>query len=186
LKDWQKNLLINNIADRKEPIDMTNYDDYDSFEEFDYAQKNPEKYAFFQENGITYDMYKNGDEDAKDAYNWAFEYPEKFTLSKAVTDDVVEYKRYTKALSEIRADKDSRGNSISGSAKRKKMAYIESLDIGYEQKLILHKSQYESDTSYNREIVEYLNGREDISFEQWKTILKELGFKVSEDGTVRW
>ena len=66
------------------------------------------------------------------------------------------------------------------------MAYIENLNISKGQKLILHKIQYPSDTYYNREIVEYLNSREDISFEEWKTILEELGFDVSDDGTARW
>lgn len=151
LEDWQKNLLINNIADRKEDIDMTNYDDYGSFEEFDYAQKYPEKYAIATAVG-GYDSYT----------------------------------KYSSDLNDIKADKDKNGNAISGSRKKKVMAYIESLNISKGQKLILHKSQYPSDTSYNREIVEYLNSREDISFEQWKTILKELGFTVSEDGKVRW
>ena len=44
IEDWQKNILMNNILDRKEDVDMTNYDEYADFEEFDYAQKNPEKY----------------------------------------------------------------------------------------------------------------------------------------------
>ncbi len=40
----KKNLLINNAAGRKEPIDLTDYNLYDDFDEFDYAQKNPGKY----------------------------------------------------------------------------------------------------------------------------------------------
>ena len=151
LADWQKNLLINNISNRKEAIDMTNYDNYGSFEEFDYAQKNPEKYA----------------------------------IATAV-GGYEPFAKYSSDLNDIEADKDSNGKTISGSRKKKVMAYIESLDIDRGQKLILHKSQYKSDTSYNRAIIEYLNSRDDISFEQWKTILTELGFNVSEDGTVRW
>ena len=151
LEDWQKNLLINNIADRKEDIDMTNYDDYGSFEEFDYAQKYPEKYAVATAVG-GYDSFA----------------------------------KYLSDLNDIEADKDKNGDTISGSRKKKVRAYIKSLNISKGQKLILLKSQYPSDTYYNREIIEYLKGRDDISFEQKITILKELGFTVSEDGKVRW
>ena len=38
--------MANNVLDRKEKVDLTNYDDYGSFEEFDFAIKNPEKYPF--------------------------------------------------------------------------------------------------------------------------------------------
>ena len=41
----QKNLLINSETDRKEPIDLTGYENFSSFEEFEFAKKNPESYA---------------------------------------------------------------------------------------------------------------------------------------------
>lgn len=186
----KKNLLINNIADRKESIDMTDYDDFANFEEFDYASKNPEKYEFLQENGISYSQYKSFDEDTKEEYdgiwNWVKNYPDKVTVSRAVTDNVVEYKQYTKALDAIRADKDENGKTISGTAKAKKVDYINSLDLDYGAKIILFKSEYGSDDTYNNDIVEYLNGRNDISYEETVTILRELGFEVLSDGTVRW
>jgi hypothetical protein len=40
-----KNILINNIADRDEPIDYTGFENFSSFEEFDFASRFPEKYA---------------------------------------------------------------------------------------------------------------------------------------------
>jgi hypothetical protein len=40
----QKNIMINNIVDRKEKVDMSNYDKFGSYEEFDFATNNPEKY----------------------------------------------------------------------------------------------------------------------------------------------
>jgi hypothetical protein len=186
LTDQQKNILINNIADRKEDIDMSGYGNYGSFEEFDYASKNPEKYSFLKENNISYSQYKDFDEETKNAYDWAFENPEKTTLVKAVTGDVVSYRKYAKDLNDIRADKDSDGKTISGSAKEKKVAYINSLDLDYGQKIILFKSLYESDDTYNAEIVQYLDSREDISYEEMVTILTELGFRVSSNGTVTW
>ena len=182
----QKNILVNNIADRKEEIDISDYDDYGSLEEFDYANKNPEKYAFFDKLGIDYNTYKNADEDAKKAYDWAYENPEKYSLSKAVADDVVEYRSYTKALYDIKADKDSSGKSISGSRKEKVANYINSLDMDYGEKIILFKSEYEADDTYNEEIIDYLNNRSDITYAEMVEILKQLGFTVTNDGNVYW
>jgi hypothetical protein len=182
----KKNLLLNNIANRKEDLDMTDYDDYGSFEEFDFAQKNPEKYSFFQNNGISYKDYATADEDGKNAYTWAYNNPEKFTLSKAIASDVVTYRKYTSELYDIKADKDENGKSISGSRKEKVIDYINNLDADYGEKIILFKSEYNADDTYNYEIIEYLNSREDISFKEMETILKELGFTVLPDGTVQW
>ena len=182
----QKNVLANNLTDRQEAIDMSDYDQFPSLAEFDYANDNPEKYAFFGKIGITYEQYQNADDDAKDAYNWAFKNPEQYTLSKAVAGDVVEYRKYASDLYDIKADKDEDGKSISGSRKEKVIDYINSLDIDYGAKLILFKNEYNSDNESNYEIIEYLNNREDISFEEEVTILRELGFTVTDDGTVYW
>jgi hypothetical protein len=147
----KKNIMINNIADRKEAIDMTNYDDFSSFEEFDYATKNPEKYAF----------------------------------SKAV-GGYSAYKSYQEALSDISADKDENGKTINGSRKEKVLNYINGLDADYYEKIILFKSEYNADDTYNEEIIEYLNNRSDISYEEEVEILKGLGFEVDADGNIYW
>lgn len=186
----QKNILINNIADRDEPIDLTGYENYSDFQEFDFATRYPEKYAVLQECGISVSEYKEKYEEKAiiytDDFSWASNNAEKFTVSKAVTDDVTEYKKYTSDLSNIKSDKDKNGNSISGSAKRKKVAYINSLDIEKGAKLILYKSQYKSDDTYNTQIIEYLKGRKDITRAEKETILTELGFTVHKDGRVTW
>ena len=181
----KKNILVNNVLDRKEDVDLENYSDYESLEEFDFATKYPEKYQFFEEIGVTYNDYKTADDDAKDAYNWAFENPEKHTLSKAISDDVVEYRSYTKDIYNLSADKDENGKSISGSKKEKVFAYIESLPIDYGQKCILFKSQYKADDSMNMDIIEYLDSREDIDYDEMVTILRELDFTV-EGNNVYW
>lgn len=178
ITDRQKNVLMNNILDRKEDVDMSYYDNYNSFEEFDYAQKNPEKYAFFNENGISYDYYSSLDEDGKAACTWAYNNPEKYKVSKVVTDNVVEYRSYTSDLYDIRADKDANGESISGSAKEKKIDYINNLDLEYGQKIILLKMQYKSDDTYNADIVDYLNNLDNLSYEDRIAIFTELGFTV--------
>ena len=155
-------------------------------DEYDFAYDYPDKYRFFNANGITYEDYANADEDGKRAYTWAAENPKKYEIAKAVSDDVIEYRKYTSDLYDLKADKDSNGKTISGSAKEKKVEYINGLDLDYGQKIILFKSLYEADDTYNYEIVEYLNGRDDITRSEMITILKELGFTVSSDGTVSW
>ena len=147
----QKNILINNLSDRKEPIDMTNYGNYGSFEEFDFATKNPGKY----------------------------------TVSKAV-GGYEAYKQYLSDLNNIKSDKDKYGNSITNSRKTKVVEYINGLDISYEEKIILYKSEYKSDDSFNYEIVNYLNSREDLSYNDIKSILTELGFHVDSKGNISW
>ena len=69
------------------------------------------------------------------------------------------------------------------------MDYINSLNISYGEKIILYVSKYpskESREAYGYDIVEYLNGRSDISEEQMRKILRELGFKVDWEGRVTW
>ena len=86
----------------------------------------------------------------------------------------------------IHADKDSNGKSISGSRKDKVIDYINNLDADYGEKIILFKSEYPADDTYNEDIVEYLNGRDDLSYAEYKTILTELGFTVGSDGYIYW
>lgn len=181
----KKNIMINNIVDRKEKVDMINYDDFSSYEEFDFATKNPEKYSFLESMGVSYKDYKSSDE-AKEAYDWAFNNPEKYSLAKAAAGDVVTYRSYASALNELKADKDSNGKTISGSRKAKVADYINGLSADYGEKIILFKSEYPSDDTYNYEIIDYLNNREDITYSEMETILKELGFTVDAAGNVRW
>jgi hypothetical protein len=150
IENWQKNLLINNILDRKEDVDMSNYDDYGSFEEFDYAQKNPDKYAFSKAAG----GYES-------------------------------YLRYSDDLYDIKADKDAYGKTINGSRKAKVLDYINNLNADYETKIILYKKEYPSDDTYNYEIIDYINNRNDLTYEERIAIYTELGFTV-KDGYVYW
>jgi hypothetical protein len=181
----KKNIMINNIVDRKEAVDLTNYDDFSDYEEFDFATKNPEKYEFLQANNISFRAYNA----RKDMYNWYYENPDKLVIAKAVTNDLTAYRSYAMALNKIKADKDSEGNAINGSAKQKKTDYINNLNLDYGQKIILYRSLFESDKDkdeYNVDIVEYLNQRNDISYEERIRILESLDMRIDADGTVRW
>ena len=185
----QKNILINNIADRDDPIDMESYEDYSSFEEFDYATKNPEKYAFLEDSGIGYEAYAAADEDGKRAYTWAYENPGKYTMSQAISQDFMTFYGYKQALNAIESDKDEDGNTISGSKKKKVIAYINRLNLDYGQKVLLYRMMYDSKKDkekYNMDIIDYLNSRDDISYSQMETILLELGFEVDDEGYITW
>ena len=94
--------------------------------------------------------------------------------------------RYVEALSDIKADKDEDGKSITGSRKEKVIDYVNSLDIDYGMRIIIFKSEYKADDSYNQDIVDYLNERDDISGAEMKSILLELGFEVDDDGNIYW
>lgn len=182
----KKNILANNVANRESYIDLSDYDDFSGLEEFDFANKNPEKYEFFEQSGITYEAYANGDEDAKRAYNWAYENPEKYIVSQAVASDVVEYRQYARELSEINS-KDENGETVNGLAKQRKFAYISGLDIDAGAKAILFKMEYPA--SYvedNTFILQYIDSLEALTIDEKLTIAKELGFTVNADGSVYW
>lgn len=121
----------------------------------------------------------------KEEYDYAYDYPEKYAVAKAV-GGYESYKTYSSELYDIHADKDENGKSISGSRKEKVIDYINNLDADYYEKIILFKSEYNADDTYNEEIIEYLNGREDISYKEMESILKELGFTVDKNGNISW
>jgi hypothetical protein len=161
--------------------DMTP-DEYSFFSEY------PEKYKFFKNNGISYEDYKNADEDGKRAYTWAYENPGKYKLSKAVTDDFMEFYQYRSDMNAFDA-KDTNGKTVSGLKKERVTEYINGLNLDYGQKIILYRSMFDSKedcANYNYDIIEYLNGRDDISYLEMVSILTELGMRVRPDGTVTW
>lgn len=121
----------------------------------------------------------------KTEYDYAYTKPEKYAVSKAI-GGYDAYKAYSSELYDIEADKDSNGNYISGSKKKKVIEYINGLDIEFGAKCILLKSQYPKEDSYNKDIVDYLLGRDDITMEEKKTILKELGATIDDEGYIHW
>ena len=82
------------------------------------------------------------------------------------------------------ADKDSNGKSISGSKKQKVFDYINSMDVPYEQKLILAKSEYNSFNDNNAEIIEYIENT-GMDYDERIELYKTLGFKVDGD-SISW
>lgn len=131
--------------------------------------------------GITPEEYWSN----KDEYSYAYDYPDNYAVAQAVGGYDV-YREYSSALYDIKADKDEYGRSISGSRKEKVIDYINALDADYYTKIILYKREYNSDDTYNNEIIEYLNSREDISYDEMKSILLKLGFLVDAEGNISW
>ena len=121
----------------------------------------------------------------KEEYDFAYEKPGKYEIAKACGG----YKKYSdiaKALGDIDG-KDANGKSVSGLRKERVVEYIRGLKgVDNGMRAILYRSEYPADDRYNRDIVEYLNGRDDISGNEAKAILESLGMKVASDGKVTW
>lgn len=118
--------------------------------------------------------------------DYAINNPEKYLVSKVTTNSFGNYKKYLKEIGDIKADKDKNGKSINNSRKNKVIDYISNLNEDMGSKMILYKMQYPSDDTYNNEIVEYLNNKDNITLDQEKTILQYLGMTITDEGTVRW
>ena len=135
--------------------------------------------------GISYKEYWNNREE----YNFAYDKPEQYTLAKAL-GGYDTYKGYTNKLYNFKADYDENGKAISGSKKEKVKDYIfNDLDIDYGEKLILYRSQFDSNAdkkAYNYDIVMYLCNRDDVSYRDMVTILKYLDFNVDANGNITW
>lgn len=165
-------------------IELDDYRDFDSYEEFDFAFKNAEKYDFLRYNNISYEEY-NATKESKEAYDWAYQNPEQYAVAKTVTNDIVEYKQFISDISELESDRKANGTAVSGSRKKKVIAYVNSLNLSIPQKAILIRREYSSFNDYNRQIVQYV-GSLDIDYEEKISILEELDMKVNSAGYVSW
>lgn len=169
----KKNILANNVLDRKELVDLANYDDFSDYEEFDFASKNPEKWDFLQSNNISYSDFA-ASEESKEAYNWAYNNPELYAVSKAVTDDVVEYRRYSSDLNKIKGD----------NKKEDKRRYIFGLDIDHGAKCVLFKYLYNADDTYNDDVIDYITNHPNLTYDEMVSVLTKVGFRVGADGQI--
>jgi hypothetical protein len=86
---------------------------------------------------------------------------------------------------DFKADKNYKGQTISGSKKKKVMNFIESSGLDYNQKTILHKIYYPADDKYNYDIVDYVFNNVE-TYETRINILEALGFTIDENGVVHW
>lgn len=172
----KKNILVNNILNNNKPVDMSDYDKYGSFAEFDFSIKNPEKYSFLQQNDISYENYSHD----KDAYNWAYSNPEKYTVSKAYMTGFTQYYSYRKNVLAIESDKDNRGNTIDGSLKEKRAKYIGSLPITKIEKAMMMKEFYPSFSEADTAITQFISNSDSLTRDEKMVILFELGLFSGE------
>lgn len=105
-----------------------------------------------------------------------------YILAKKVADNVDQYCEY---MAELR-DMTVQATYSEDIKKEKANDYLNNLSLDYGQKIILFRIQFPEDNTYNSDIVDYLNERDDISYDDMVFILEELGFAVFSDGTVKW
>jgi hypothetical protein len=173
----KKNILINNVVDRKTPVDLTGYDRFSGYEEFDFYSKNTEKYNFLKENGVSYQRYMADEVDKQNFdndYAWYKNNPDKVAVAKLLTGNVLDYRDLVDDLGDL-------------PSKEQKVQYINDLDMDYNKKIILYRTLYSSEKdkkAYNKQILNYLFAQ-DLPNDQLESILKVLGFVV-KDGYVSW
>lgn len=133
--DEQKNIMINYAVTREDGIDISNYDDFDSYEEFDFATKNEEKYKFLTDNDISYYEYKY---KGKETYDWAFKNPEKYEVVKQI-DSLQNYHVYKEEIGYIKERYNTDRGYTTEQRKAAVKGYIESLNLDIPQKIMLEK-----------------------------------------------
>ena len=140
--------------------------------------------------GISYEEYWNNREE----FNYAYDKPGRYAIAQAVGgyDSYMEHYDVLENWQSdnyLRADKDKYGNSIDGSRKKKVLDYISGLDLDYGERIILYRTVYSSKSdkrTYNQQIIDYLNERDDISYQEMKSILEELDMVVDSNGYITW
>jgi hypothetical protein len=120
--------------------------------------------------GITPEEYWS---DKREEYLFAFDQPDKYLVAKTV-GGYDTYMQYKETINGISSDKDENGKSISGSKKKKVKAYIFDMDLNDGEKMVLFKSVYPADDTYNQKIIQYLQGRKDLTKSEREQILKYL------------
>ena len=131
--------------------------------------------------GISPEDYWNNREE----YTYAYDYPENYAVAKSV-GGYDAHLSYMDEITEI-----GKNNASDSGIKDKDLIadYIFSLDIDYGAQCILYRSMYsskEDKAKYNREIVDYINSKDDLSFEERIAVLRKLGFDVTDDGDIYW
>lgn len=130
LADEQKNVLVNDALNRKEDIDISNYDDYGSLAEFDYANKNPEKHLAITQitDYDSYTEYKKEIEEIKEQYTNTDK--RKAAIRKYINS--LSLNKYQKMMLEKMAG----GYSIKN-YRGSLQPYINSLDLSKEEKQMI-------------------------------------------------
>ena len=173
ISDEKKNIMASNLM--KKDIDMSEYNNYSSYKEFSYANKNPEKYSFLEQTGIDYNKYSEGGY-IKNAVDWAYNNPNNYYMAQSVTNgDVVKYKEIYDNINQIQGVVKSDGTTLSNSRKAQVIKYVNSLNLSISQKALLIKQEFPGIKQYDKQIVNYINNK-NIDFMTKASMLRSLGF----------
>ena len=139
--DEQKNIMINNATDREDPIDMSGYDNFGSYDEFDYATKNPDKYRVIEQ----IDTFDNFNSYKDDIASIKKQYSEDNGYS--IKQRKAAVKQYINSLDlnipqKIMLEKMAGGYSIKD-YENYMFSYIQSLPMTAEEKQAMHKQLFD-------------------------------------------
>lgn len=123
-----------------------------------------------------YEKYLGGDDN--------YEYG----IMKLTGINVKEYLRYKqqKFSSDKVDDGTVGGKSVSGSKKKKVYDYVNSMDISYNQKLLLLGQQYKLNDEERGKLAKYVNSMKLSKTEKLEIFERLQGFTVYKDGRVKW
>ena len=170
VSDEDKTIMASNVA--KKDIDMSEYKKYGSYEEFNYAQKNPAKYETMKLIGgydtykkfekeiekITADYDRNGKAINNSRKNKVVQYVNSLNLTKAQKAMLIkeQYPSFTQYDSEI-------------------ASYVNNQNMSFIEKAgVLKQLGFKA---YDKQIIEYIKQNYKTVAEQEEE-LKKLGFKV--------
>lgn len=111
-----------------------------------------------------------------------------YPLLKKSGIDIDEYMKYLQQdfKSEKKDNGTTRGETVAGSAKRKTYKYVNSMNISYEQKLLLLGTQYKLNNEERTKLYNYVKTLDYSQEEMQKVFEKLQGFTVYKDGRVTW
>lgn len=202
LTDKQKELLYTKYYSTEETVDKildngTSMNTYLQFEKdtigFE-ADKDEDGKSISGSKSNKYEEYlldsNMSDNDKRTLYEYSvlgdFESEDKhkdYKIIKTAGIDINSYLSY--ASQTFTADKKSNGKTISGSRKNKVFDYINSLDLSIPQKAIMFKAEYNSEDSYNNQIIDYVDTLS-IDYEEKIKLVTDIGMKVDKSGRIWW
>ena len=111
-----------------------------------------------------------------------------YPLLKKSGIDIDEYMKYLQQdfKSEKKDNGTTSGKTVAGSAKRKTYKYVNSMNISYEQKLLLLGTQYKLNNAERTKLYNYVKTLDYSQEEMQKVFEKLQGFTVYKDGRVTW
>lgn len=168
-----KNEIYNINNSYRETLEFASEDEKDLL----YAQKKVEIIDTIKNTGLN---------DFGKAYLYDKQYGDTDTLNTVISLDIDMDSYLDLEAQSFTADRYSNGKTIPNSKKNKVFNYINSMNIPYEQKMLLAKMKYNSYDDNNYEIIEYVNDNPYLEYEDRVVIFKQLGFTVYDDGTITW